>query len=296
MNNDFRGCRIQNTIAINELITMSEQHFSDGYFFKGESHNFYEAICVLEGTVGITAEKNVFILSAGQMTIHRPMEFHAIWEHNNSRPRCIIFSFSASAFPKIKSYVYSLSKKLVLDISELYRRSSNIFDIGGYTVSPDSVGTNYLTNGIMVLGIKEGMENESVRFVKAIEIFLLEALDCFSDIAVEYSDISGKNYARILEIMEKNIDKNLSMSELAELCDMSVSLLEKTIHKYLRCGTMTYYNNLRMNKAHSLLSNGESVKNTAFTLGCLNQNHFSASFKKHFGYPPSEVKNKYKSI
>ena len=49
---------------------------------------------------------------------------------------------------------------------------------------------------------------------------------------------------------------------------------------------MTYYNVLRMKKACEMLSEGKSVKETAFSLGFANQNYFSASFKKHYGLSP----------
>ena len=97
MNN--KGCKIQNPVSIGELFTFSKQKFSKNYSFKGESHNFYEAVCVLRGTVGITAGKKVYLLSKGQMTVHRPGEFHAIWEHSSSKPVSVILTFSAAPFP-----------------------------------------------------------------------------------------------------------------------------------------------------------------------------------------------------
>jgi quercetin dioxygenase-like cupin family protein len=94
------GYKINNPISLTELFTVSKQRFDSGYFFGGESHSFYEVVCVLSGKVGITAEKNVYVLSQGQMTVHRPGEFHAIWEEGESKPELIIFTFSASPFPR----------------------------------------------------------------------------------------------------------------------------------------------------------------------------------------------------
>ncbi len=293
MNYPYVGCKINNTITVNELITMSKQQFSDGYFFKGESHNFYEVVCVLEGNVGITAGKNVFVLGAAQLAVHRPLEFHAIWEHGNSHPKCIIFSFSASLFPSIGPYIYNISDELIREIEDIYRQSNEIFLIAPSDApSAENTGKTEFDNGVAVTEIKSGMQNAACRFCKRLEIFLSEALDTHSDTEASQETPASENYARILEIMEERVDENITVSELARLCGMSVPLVEKTMYRYLRCGAMSYYNNLRMAKAHQLLLSGKSVKSVALTLNFSTQNYFSTSFKKHFGYSPSSLKSK----
>ncbi len=292
MENKEKGCEIKSILSVNELITISKQRFSGGYFFRGESHNSYELVCVLSGTVGITAGKNVFALSAGQITVHPPTEFHAIWEHGNSRPECIIASFTASAFPKITSRIHTVSSTGLQSIESIYQSSKEIFDIApsnsiAYGEGDERTDFDF---GLRVLDIKQGKSYAACIFAKELELFLLSVLSSPSDIEIQTSDTSSENYSKILKIMETHIDDKLNMTELSRLCGMSAPLIEKTVYKYLRCGAMAYYNNIRMNKAHRLLSHGESVKNVASILHFATQNYFSLSFKKHFGYPPSKIK------
>lgn len=295
MSEALKGWKAKDPISVNELITLSKQKFSGGYFFKGESHPFYEAVCVLSGRVGITAGKRVFVLSAGQMTIHRPGEFHAIWEEGGSNPESIIFSFSAAPFPKLKGRVYVLSSALKKEIKGIYDEANRVFDIIPFTSEalgrlPERSGSTSLSDGILISGVKEGMDTSACRFVKRLEIFLSNALEALSEETAEYGGVGSENYARILSVMEENIYNNLTVTELAALCKMSVPTLEKTVFRYLHSGAMAYYNVLRMEKAFSMLSSGESVKETALTLGYANQNYFSACFKKRYGIPPSEIK------
>lgn len=71
----YRECPVKNVLALESLFTFSKRKFPDNYAFKGESHDFTEVVCVTDGKVGITAEKNVYILSAGQMLYTFPANF-----------------------------------------------------------------------------------------------------------------------------------------------------------------------------------------------------------------------------
>ena len=89
--------------------------------------------------------------------------------------------------------------------------------------------------------------------------------------------------------MEKHIKEPLTVKELADICGISIATLEKTVYKYLGYGVIAHFNVLKLQKAHTMLLDGESVKNTSLMLGFSNQNYFSAKFKKYYGYPPSSI-------
>lgn len=296
MPGDFiSGCAVKDPLSVTALHSFSKQSFSGGYFFNGESHDFYEVVCVLKGRVGITAGKRVYVLSEGEMTIHRPGQFHAIWEEGESSPVSIIFSFSAFPFPKVTDRVYRLTGELMKEIKELYKGVINNFVMASSaplraTAARSSEGSVSVEKGIWVSAIKDGSETDAAVLIKRLELFLLTALSHGKGDISQYDGAGSSNYTRILSIMEENINKKLTVSELAAMCEMSVPALEKTVYKYLHCGAMAYYNVLRLHKAYKCLVNGMSVKEAALTLGYANQNYFSACFKKRYGYPPSEVR------
>ncbi len=268
------GLKVNNSLSISSLITFFRRHHD--YFFHGESHNFYEVVCVLSGEVGITAGKNVFVLKAGEITFHQPSEFHAIWEENSSNPEIIIFSFSASSFPTVSDKIFKLSDEALAELIENYEYSRRIFGFRK-NASFDH--------------ILPGMENDASIFVKKMETFLSQNLGKNARFDSSYPTQSSNVFANILSTMEKNISLSLSVKEIADLCGISVPTLEKTVYKFLGYGAITHYNILKLQRAHTLLISGASVKETALSLGFLNQNYFSARFKKYFGYPPSHVKN-----
>jgi AraC-like DNA-binding protein len=224
--------------------------------------------------VGITADKNVYILSAGQMIVHRPNEFHAIWSDCDSEPETVIFSFQASAFPEFSKRVYRLTPEKVTEIRDIYRAAERAFELKNNNVN----------------SIKKDMEGEACAVVKRLELFLLSALSAENAVHSEYSGRGVENYIRILSVMENCLDKALTASELADLSHMSLPNLEKTVYRFSGCGAMAYYNGLKMQRAAELLSNGSSVKEVALGLGFSNQNYFSAAFKKWSGKAPSLYK------
>lgn len=296
MSDYAKGCAVKDPVSVTALYSFGKQKFSGDYFFNGESHDFYEAVCVLKGRVGITAGKRVYVLTEGQMTIHRPGQFHAIWEEGGSRPESIIFSFSALPFPKITDRVYELTGEMLKEIKSIYAGVTDAFEmkrgheIGMARSKFQSSGKVKAETGIWVSAVKDGRETDAVMLIKRLEMFLLSALGMGKGELTEYVGAGSGNYTRILSVMEANINNNLTVSALAELCEMSVPALEKTVYRYLHCGAMAYYNVLRLHKAHKCLADGMSVKETALTLGYANQNYFSACFKKRYGYPPSSVR------
>ena len=265
------GCKIQNPLCITRLHSFFYKKLEDNYFFRGESHDFYEVVCVLTGEVGITAGKQVFTLKQSNITFHPPGEFHAIWEENSSNPEVIIFSFSASAFPTIMGKIFHASQNTLKSIENL------LTDAKEHLILAPTIE------------IKSGHEIDAALLVKRLEIFLISILRTEGEFLETTFQRSSYIFSNILSVMEKHIKEPLTVSNIANLCGISVATLEKTVYKYLGYGAITHFNVLKLQKAHTLLLDGESVKNTSIMLGFSNQNYFSAKFKKYYGYPPSSI-------
>ena len=50
----YRACPMEDPLSIRQLFTFSKRIFPTGYFFPGESHDFYEVVAVLSGQAGTT--------------------------------------------------------------------------------------------------------------------------------------------------------------------------------------------------------------------------------------------------
>ena len=99
---------------------------------------------------------------------------------------------------------------------------------------------------------------------------------------------SAKNYETIIQTINENINKRLSVEQLANICNMSVINMQKTFGKYAGIGIIEYYNYAKITKAKELLLLGFSVKETALKLGFEDQNYFSTVFKRITGQSPTQ--------
>ena len=267
----YGECPVKETVRLRSLFTFFRKTYSLDFTFQGESHDFYEVVCVLDGKAGITAGKNVYTLSAGQMILYPPAQFHAIWSDYGSSPEILIFSFRAEKFPEIQDRIYALTPEQIEEIKSVYSAAERAF----------------VLEDINVKGVRSQAEAEKI--VRRLEIFLLSVLDTGNGRAEQAHSRSGENYYHIVSVMERNLEKVMTADELAKQCGMSVPALEKTVKKYTGHGAMKYYNELKMRKATELLKDGKSVKEVALSLGFSDQNYFSLRYKKWAGVPPSTV-------
>lgn len=268
--NNWEECPIAEVLQIDSLFTWFRNKFSSGYKFGGEVHDFIEVVCVMSGSAGITADKDVHILTAGQMVIHEPNEFHNIWAADGEY-EVLICTFKASKFPRI-SGVYSLYPDELKEWGDIFTVAKQIFTFEGIGVS----------------GILDGKTAQASAVVKRLESALIRIMDADGVSKQSYKGGSAQNYIKIVTEMENNLSAARTSEQLAELCNMSVSSLEKTVRKYANAGAMELFNIMKIKHACELLQAGNSVKDVAYSLGFANPYYFSTSFKKHTGVSPSK--------
>ncbi len=268
----YNRCPVLRTVRVDAMYTFFDSVFQSEHYFDGESHDFYEAVCVLDGRAGVTADSQLLVLSEGQMIIHPPMVFHKIWSADNSTPHVINFAFDGNLGNIESGTVFHMSEKCRDMICALSNSLGNVFDIGTYSLN----------------SVKSGAEEEAQMWVMDMERFLLSAMT--EVVKKGKNHVARNNYTKIISVMEQNLDKPLRLSHLAKLCGMSGPGLEKTFSRYAGMGVMRYYNYLKMQKASAMLRGGCSVKEAAFAVGFNDQNYFSFTFKNIVGMSPSHVR------
>lgn len=266
--------QIEPRVRITSLCSVFDGIRPPGYFFQGESHDFWEAVFVLNGRAGITSGETVYTLCEGQMIFHPPCEFHRLWNDGDGPLRLAIISFETDAFPIEHRAICSFSSfEAVLRTVNRLRQA-------------------FETDGIFVVGsgnnVKKGDEQ---RAVAALEDLFLEIFDRQSDDGATVSkDKFSATYSKAVSVMKEDMSVRLSAEEIAEACGVSLSTLQKLFFRYSGMGMMKYYEGLRMQYARNLLDSGSFVKEAAFATGYKDQNYFSSAYKRHYGVSPTQRK------
>lgn len=265
---------LKDIFKITELYTAFLHTYEEDYSFVGETHNFWELVLVLDGQIGVTAGSDVLILNKGQAILHYPMEFHRLWSEKGSSPTIVIISFNCKNMPKIKSRVFEINEFLSTESKSIIRLIKQSFITGMVNVkkikNPDSI-KHHLT-------------------LKKLELFILNVISQNVNKINTINSSAAELYSQIIEYMEKNIEKNLTVSFLADKFNISEPGIKKIFKKYSGIGVKTYFNNLKMNEALVLLQSGMSVTEVSLSLGFSDPNYFSAAFKNKMGYSPSKYK------
>lgn len=98
---------------------------------------------------------------------------------------------------------------------------------------------------------------------------------------------------RLDQILSQHLaEESFNVYELAEQLGMSRRQLLRKCQQLTGLGPADYLKRTRMYKALALLKKGEgNVSEIAFRVGFKDPKHFSKSFRKFFGMPPSEAKH-----
>ncbi|HEX9251771.1 MAG TPA: ATP-binding protein [Ignavibacteriaceae bacterium] len=111
---------------------------------------------------------------------------------------------------------------------------------------------------------------------------------------IAVTSIDQKFLTRVLEIVEKNVsNENFSAEDFAENVGMSKTHLNRKLNALTDTSANEFIRTYRLKKAARLLS-GKSgnISEIAYEVGFSNPSYFAESFKKLFGYSPSEYLQK----
>lgn len=97
----------------------------------------------------------------------------------------------------------------------------------------------------------------------------------------------------MLAQMQDRINVDKSPGDFIAVAPYSYSYVAKEFKRHMGCSVMNYLTSVKLNYARDLLQNTElTTMEISSRIGFDSLSHFNHSFKKHFGYTPSEVRKK----
>ena len=96
--------------------------------------------------------------------------------------------------------------------------------------------------------------------------------------------------SKAVEHLHENLDKHVSVDDLAGMTNMSSSGFHKKFKEVMHVSPLQYTKSIRLNKARTLILEGRNVGEAGFTVGYNSPAQFSREYKRQFGVTPSETR------
>ena len=93
----YESVHLEDSITIDEVISIHYFQYMSDFSFPGESHDFWELVCVDRGEIVAVAGDRKLALKKGNILFHKPNEFHNVLTNGRVSPSLVISSFIAAA-------------------------------------------------------------------------------------------------------------------------------------------------------------------------------------------------------
>ena len=277
---------IRRKFSIDGFYSAFRFEWDEHFIFAGESHDLWEAVYVKSGAVEVTEDENVYTLGAGNIIYHAPMDFHRIKSAQGSSPVVLVISFSHTGElpPSLKNGVFSLEPSLRGEYEQIckmaleFRGDIRKEDNEPCAVDADSVAQDAIEDDRAFLGQE---------LADRLSLFLIKLSSRSSRGGISMAK-SAVEYRKIVSFMSGHIAESLTLSEIAEKNNVSISYVKLLFATYAGISPKVYFNQLRLCRATELLSEGMSITKVADIMNFSSPAYFSAFYKKLSGGSPSE--------
>ena len=112
-------------LHITQIITIHYFEYTNTYHFHGESHDFWEFLCVDKGVVTVTAGEKKLTLQQGQIIFHEPNEFHNVQANGKIAPNLVVISFScdSSCMKQFRNLITTISETEKTFLAQIIREA-----------------------------------------------------------------------------------------------------------------------------------------------------------------------------
>ena len=129
MEDNFTRMSFEKVINVEKLITIFYMELPKNFTHAGEKHDFWEMVYIDKGEMLCTADKNRFVLKSGEMTFHKPNEFHNLSGNNAVAPNVSIITFQckSKAMQYFEGKIFKLSTEEKTLLSMLFQEGLSCY-------------------------------------------------------------------------------------------------------------------------------------------------------------------------
>ena len=90
---DYQSVCLKDCMEIREIVSLHYFQYTSDFYFPGETHPFWELVCVDAGEITVEAGEETLLLKKGDVLFHAPNEFHSVKADGKSSPSIVVISF-----------------------------------------------------------------------------------------------------------------------------------------------------------------------------------------------------------
>ncbi len=280
---EYTGTRLNDEIKISRLYTVHYFEYSKRFSFTGESHDFWELVYADKGDVTVFADDKSFVLEQGNVIFHKPNEWHNVRANGVDAANITIITFASpsKAMSFFENKILSVGQKQKELLSKIVSEYTNAFK----TPLNDPYTTHL-----------ERRSDAAVASEQLIKLFLCEFLILFlrndpsgRQRTVRSIHSSDATLNLLINYMEQNITKTVTLKELMEYSGTNRTAIENIFRENLGRGAVEYFLILKIELAKKYLrEDNYNITQISEILGYSSIHYFSRQFKKITGMTPTE--------
>lgn len=293
----YRSVHLKDVLTIDEIFSIHYFEYMSDFYFPGETHDFWEFLCVDKGEVDVFADDRFYSLKKNEIIFHKPNEFHNVKSNGLIAPNLVVISFSTA------SPAMSFFEEKVLKISE----SERIL-LGQIIQEARFAFTGRMDDPYQ----EELIRSETPRFAGEqliglyLEQFLIQMIrrhmgHTTHAVSPPVKSIKqkadGALFSQILEYMESHICENLTIEQICRSNSIGRSQLQKLFRTKSGFGAIEYFSRMKIDLAKQMIrENHYNFTQIADSLGFSSIHYFSRQFKRITGMTPSEYASSIKAL
>ncbi len=292
----YESIQLEQPIVINKIVTIHYFEYMSDFKYPGESHDFWEILCVDKGELEVGADNNQFTLKKDQIIFHKPNEFHNLKANGIIAPNLFVISFLCHS-----KYMQFFENK-ILYISETERNLIAQIIIEAKKTFTNQLNDPYFEKLIRSDTIPFASEQLIKIYLETILILLFRRYNAKDQLDNIYSStIKKKNDAetfhQILNYLNHNIKEHITIEQICKDNLIGRSGLQTLFSTKLNCGVIDYFTSLKIDMAKQLIrDNHMNFTQIADYLGYSSIHYFSRQFKNITGMTPSEYSSSIKAL
>lgn len=277
-------------ISVSKLITVFYMELSKDFYYDGESHNFWEMVYIDKGEMLCTADKNQFTLKSGEVTFHKPNEYHNLSGDGKNAPNVSILTFECDS-PAMKHF-----EGKILQLNAEEKRLLSLLMSEGLACFQLEDPHNPL---LQTLRVQPDAPFGGFQMIRnLLEIFLIslyrhrESLTKTSRQRVQIDGVAVSfEIKELLDILQAGVYGRLTVAGVAKAVGKSESAVKSLFRSFYPGGIMHYYNNLKIREAKKLIrENRHTLAQIAELLCYDSPQYFSKCFRDATNMSPSQYR------